>query len=213
MSNLYLKYFPALSDIQIQQLNELEKLYLKWNNKINVISRKDTQNIVVNHVLHSLSIAKKFEFPDNSKLLDIGTGGGFPGIPLAILFPNCQFTLVDSIAKKISVVNAVKKELNLNNVRAFAERAEDLSIKPDYIISRAVTRLNRFMGWIEGIMPVSDEVVVPKKGIIYLKGGDLTEELSELSEVSSKYTIISHAISSIFDEPFFETKQIIHLYQ
>ncbi len=203
------KYFPELSSDQINQLEALGHIYKRWNQKINVISRKDLDQFYIHHVLHSLSIAKFISFKENTKLLDVGTGGGFPGIPLAIYFKNCSFTLIDSIGKKIKVVNEVKSELKLNNVNAFHQRAEKNHEKYDFIISRAVTHLSKFCPWI--INNISDQNNNEiKNGIIYLKGGDLKEEIKSISN-NFKCSVIK--VPNYFDEHFFETKVILHLFK
>lgn len=180
-------------------------LYKEWNEKINVISRKDIDNLYVNHVLHSLGIAKVMKFKSGATVLDVGTGGGFPGIPLAILFPDVQFHLVDSIGKKITVVNEVAKGLQLRNVRGEQIRAEQVSGEYDFIVSRAVTRLKEFYGWIH--KKTKKRSVHPlQNGILYLKGGDLAEELAELKKDYSVYNL-----SDYFTEEFFETKKVVHV--
>jgi 16S rRNA (guanine527-N7)-methyltransferase len=198
-------YFPTLTDIQQRQLAMLGDLYAHWNEQINVISRKDTENFYEHHVLHSLGISKVIEFSEGSKILDIGTGGGFPGIPLAILFPECQFTLVDSIGKKIRVVNEVKNELGLKNVVAIHERAENIEGKFDFIVSRAVTAMPDFIRWTTGKISKQNKNAL-KNGILYLKGGDLTEELSTVQQKITLYNL-----SEIYTEEFFETKKVVHV--
>ncbi len=198
-------YFPTLTDIQQRQLAMLGDLYAHWNEQINVISRKDTENFYERHVLHSLGISKVIEFSEGSKILDIGTGGGFPGIPLAILFPECQFTLVDSIGKKIRVVNEVKNELGLKNVVAIHERAENIEGKFDFIVSRAVTAMPDFIRWTTGKISKQNKNAL-KNGILYLKGGDLTEELSTVQQKITLYNL-----SEIYTEEFFETKKVVHV--
>ncbi len=198
-------YFPNLTEIQKHQFDQLGNLYAQWNEQINVISRKDTENFYERHVLHSLGIAKVIEFSEGSKILDIGTGGGFPGVPLAILFPDCQFTLVDSIGKKIRVVNEVKNELGLMNVVAIHERAENIVDKFDFIVSRAVTAMPDFILWTKGKISKNNRNTL-KNGILYLKGGDLSEELST---VQQKLKIFN--LSEIYSEEFFETKKIVHV--
>lgn len=198
-------YFPGLTEHQRQQFSQLLPLYKEWNEKINVISRKDVDNLYVNHVLHSLGIAKVVSFKTGTAVLDVGTGGGFPGIPLAILFPETTFHLVDSIGKKITVVKGVAGALGLKNVSAEQIRAEQLSRSYDFIISRAVTRLSEFYRWIyKRVKPVSRHTV--KNGILYLKGGDLAEELAELKKPCQVY-----ALSDYFSEEFFETKKVVHV--
>lgn len=203
--DLILKYFPDLSELQIEQFSRLEELYTLWNNQINVISRKDTENFYERHVLHSLGIAKIMSFIDDSEILDIGTGGGFPGIPLAILFPNCKFTLVDSIGKKIKVVNEVAKALELKNVTGIHARAEDIKTKFDFIVSRAVTAMPAFITWIDKKFKNINKNPLPN-GVLYLKGGDLIEEMSTIKK---HYQF--HDLNRIFEEEFFETKKVVYL--
>lgn len=203
--DLILKYFPDLSDIQIQQFSQLEELYTLWNNQINVISRKDTDNFYERHVLHSLGIVKTMTFKDGSDILDIGTGGGFPGIPLAIMFPNCNFTLVDSIGKKIKVVNEVSQALGLKNVTGIHSRAENINQKFDFVVSRAVTAMPAFITWINKKFKKENKNPLPN-GVLYLKGGDLTEEMSTI-----KKHFKFHDLSKVFEEPFFETKKVVYL--
>ncbi|MDX8340849.1 16S rRNA (guanine(527)-N(7))-methyltransferase RsmG [Draconibacterium sp. IB214405] len=203
--DIILKYFPHLTETQIEQFKQLEPLYADWNAKINVISRKDFSEFYERHVLHSLGIAKFARFADKTKILDVGTGGGFPGIPLAILFPEVQFHLVDSIGKKIKVVNGVAESLGLKNVRAEQIRAEQLQEKYDYVVSRAVTRLPDFVKWIR--KNISKKQINPlPNGVIYLKGGDLREEIKPFGK-----RIFLQELSDYFDEPFFETKKVLHL--
>jgi len=198
-------YFPNLTEIQKNQFDQLENLYRHWNEQINVISRKDTENFYERHVLHSLGIAKVIEFSEGSKILDIGTGGGFPGVPLAILFPDCQFTLVDSIGKKIRVVNEVKNELGLKNVIAIHERAENIEGQFDFIVSRAVTAMPDFIRWTKGKISKNNRNTL-KNGILYLKGGDLSEELSSVQQKLKVFNL-----SEIYSEEFFETKKVVHV--
>jgi 16S rRNA (guanine527-N7)-methyltransferase len=198
-------YFPDLSETQKSQFIKLFELYKEWNDKINVISRKDIDNLYVNHVLHSLGIAKVTSFKPGTKILDVGTGGGFPGIPLAILFPETQFHLVDSIGKKITVVNNVAEGLGLRNVRGEQIRAEQIKGEYDFIVSRAVTRIKEFYAWIN--KKVKKNSVHPLyNGILYLKGGDLDEELAELKRPYSLYNL-----SDYFQEEFFETKKVVYV--
>ncbi|MFN8363270.1 MAG: 16S rRNA (guanine(527)-N(7))-methyltransferase RsmG [Cloacibacterium normanense] len=197
------KYFPNLSEEQKSQFQQLETLYKDWNEKINVISRKDIDEFYERHVLHSLGIAKIMEFADGTKVLDIGTGGGFPGIPLAILFPNVEFTLVDSIGKKITVVNAVAESLGLKNVKAYHERAEKIKDKFHFVVSRAVTQMPVFLRWLKG--KFEKEQFNPKhNGVLYLKGGDLGEELAGI-----KCEIYN--LKDQFEEEFFDTKKVVYL--
>lgn len=198
-------YFPNLSTEQIEQFNQLQALYTFWNAQINVISRKDLDEFYERHVLHSLGIAKVCSFVPGTEILDIGTGGGFPGIPLAILFPEVQFHLVDSIGKKIKVVHEVAKTLGLNNVTATHARAEEIKEKYDFIVSRAVTAMPAFIPWTKGKMKTENRNEL-KNGILYLKGGDLEEELSATKK---PYTL--HPLSKFFTEPFFETKYVVHM--
>lgn len=199
-------YFPKLTPLQNNQIAQLYPLYLSWNEKINVISRKDIESLYVKHVLHGLAIAKFIHFPNGTKVLDIGTGGGFPGIPLAILFPEVQFTLVDSIAKKIKVVNAVTESLGLKNVTAVQCRAETLKQKFHFIVSRAVTALPIFKLWVKG--KFENDSIHPhiKNGVVYLKGGDLTDEIK-----ASKLPVKLIEISDYFKEDFFIEKKILYI--
>jgi 16S rRNA (guanine527-N7)-methyltransferase len=199
------KYFPDLTSDQYAKLARLPELYTYWNAQINVISRKDEDNFMERHVLHSLGIAKLVQFKPGTRILDIGTGGGFPGIPLAILFPDCEFVLVDSIGKKIKVVNEVAQELGLKNVTGIHERAEKIKGQFDFIVSRAVTAMPAFLPWTKGkILPTQNNAL--KNGILYLKGGDLTEEMAS---VKLNHTL--YALTDYFDEAFFETKKIVHI--
>lgn len=202
-SELILKYFPDLSETQQKQFEQLEILYKDWNEKINVISRKDMDALYEKHILHSLGIAKVMSFADGTKVLDIGTGGGFPGIPLAILFPNSQFTLVDSIGKKITVVKAVAEGLELKNVTAVNERAEKIKEKFHFVVSRAVTQMPVFLTWLKG--KFEKEQINPKhNGVLYLKGGDLGEELAGI-----KCEIFN--LKNYFDGEFFDTKKVVYI--
>jgi 16S rRNA (guanine527-N7)-methyltransferase len=205
MSSIITQYFPDLTEKQKTQFSKLFDLYSDWNEKINVISRKDIENLYINHVLHSLGIAKVMSFKPGAEVLDVGTGGGFPGIPLAILFPETNFHLVDSIGKKITVVNAVAEGLGLKNVRGEQIRAEQIKGKYDFIVSRAVTRLKEFYGWIH--QKVKEKSIHDlDNGILYLKGGDLDEELAELKKPYSLYNL-----SDYFKEDFFETKKVVYV--
>jgi 16S rRNA (guanine527-N7)-methyltransferase len=199
------KYFPALTDRQQQQFIQLAPLYKEWNDKINVVSRKDIENIYANHVLHSLGIAKVISFVPGTDILDVGTGGGFPGIPLAILFPEVNFHLVDSIGKKITVVNEVAAALSLKNVSAEQIRAEQVKGKYDFIVSRAVTRMKEFYGWVNN-KTKRDSKNSLDNGILYLKGGELEEEMNELKRPYSIYHL-----SDYFKEEFFETKHVVYV--
>jgi 16S rRNA (guanine527-N7)-methyltransferase len=202
--HLIQKYFPNLTEIQFKQFEALQGLYEDWNTQINVISRKDIESLYLRHVLHSLSIAKLIQFQDGAKILDIGTGGGFPGIPLAILFPEVTFHLVDSINKKLKVVNGVAESLGLENVYTTHARAETIEGQYDFIISRAVTRMPEFVSWIKNKVAKKNTHAI-KNGILYLKGGDLTEELKTYSKVTL------YDLSAFFEDDFFETKKIVHL--
>jgi 16S rRNA (guanine527-N7)-methyltransferase len=204
-STIIEKYFPRLTDKQKQQFAQLGELYTTWNAQINVISRADIDNLYEKHILHSLAIAKVVDFKDFTEILDVGTGGGFPGIPLAILYPNCQFLLVDSIGKKIKVVNEVATALGLENIKAEQMRAELVEGEFDFVVSRAVTRLLPFYGWVKGKININNYNKL-KNGILYLKGGDLKEELKELGKKSKVYELSNH-----FEEEFFETKMVVHV--
>jgi 16S rRNA (guanine527-N7)-methyltransferase len=198
------QYFPDLTDNQILQFKKLEVLYKDWNLKINVVSRKDIDELYLRHVLHSLGIAKVIEFKPNSNILDVGTGGGFPGIPLAILYPDCQFHLVDSIAKKLKVVNEVVEGLGLTNVKTTHSRVEEINEQFDFIVSRAVAAMPTFVHWVKGKIAKSQKHEL-KNGILYLKGGDLTEELE------SYQTAKIYKLEDYFKEEFFETKKVVYL--
>ncbi len=200
-------YFDNLTDIQIEQFTKLKELYDDWNQKINVISRKDMDNFYLHHVLHSLSIAKVINFKAYTEVMDAGTGGGFPGIPLAIMFPKVKFHLVDSIGKKIKVVNEVKHSLGLMNVTAEQKRMEQVNNTFDFIISRAVTNLPDFMRWTSYKFHNKSFNEIPN-GILYIKGGDVKSELSGLKRFKKKV----YEISDFFNEPFFETKKVVHIY-
>lgn len=199
------KYFPFLTEIQLSQYETLAKEFLSWNEKINLISRKDTDNLFEHHILHSLAIAKVCKFKPQCEVMDIGTGGGFPGIPLAIMFPETKFYLVDSIGKKIKVVQALVETLGLKNVKAEQIRAENVNRQFDFIVSRAVTYLPDFMQWTKGkISKIQYHDLA--NGVLYLKGGDLTEELSTI-----KNKIKIYDIDNYFEGEFFETKKVIHV--
>lgn len=204
-TDLIERYFPSLTKAQKKQFAALGGLYAEWNEKINVISRKDIDHLYTRHVLHSLGIAKVQPFEPGASVLDVGTGGGFPGIPLAILFPETQFLLVDSIGKKITVVKNIAEALGLDNVNAQHSRAEQVKGKFDFVVSRAVTRMGPFYGW------VKDKVKSESKhqlynGILYLKGGDLEEEMEE-----AKLNYATYELSRYFDDPFFETKKVVYV--
>ncbi len=201
---LILKYFSQLSEEQTKQFELLGDLYEDWNIKINVVSRKDIEELYLRHVLHSLGIAKIQNFRPGAKILDVGTGGGFPGIPLAILFPDVQFHLVDSIGKKIKVVDEVVKGIELENVQTFNERVENISGHYDFIISRAVAQMETFVHWVQGKIAKQNNHEL-KNGILYLKGGDLSEELKIYRNAKI------YPLSDYFEEEFFETKSVVHL--
>ncbi|MBD0832437.1 16S rRNA (guanine(527)-N(7))-methyltransferase RsmG [Aestuariibaculum sediminum] len=201
---LILKYFPNLTQDQIDKFKLLESLYQDWNLKINVVSRKDIDELYLRHVLHSLGIAKVIGFKDGSKIMDVGTGGGFPGIPLAILYPECSFHLVDSIAKKLKVVNEVVEGLGLTNVKTTHSRVEEIDETYDFIVSRAVAAMPTFVHWIKGKIAKTQNHNL-KNGILYLKGGDLTDELQDYK------TATIYNLSDYYAEDFFETKKVVHL--
>ena len=202
--NLILKYFPNLTEDQIAQFSALQALYEDWNLKINVVSRKDIDELYLRHVLHSLAIAKFTSFNDGSKILDVGTGGGFPGIPLAIMFPECSFHLVDSIAKKIKVVDEVVEGLGLINVKTTNSRVEDIDGNYDFIVSRAVAAMPTFVHWTKGKIAKEQKHSI-KNGILYLKGGDLEEELKDYKNIQI------YNLSAYFSEAFYETKKLVYL--
>ncbi|MCL2412625.1 MAG: 16S rRNA (guanine(527)-N(7))-methyltransferase RsmG [Bacteroidales bacterium] len=205
--DLIQKYFPTLTEKQVRQFELLPDLYAEWNEKINVISRKDIENIVEKHILHSLAIAKVVSFNAGTKILDVGTGGGFPGIPLAIMFPDCEFHLVDSIAKKINVVSEISKAVGLTNVVAEQARAETLNGKYDFVVSRAVTAFPEFLNWVKkniSNVGANNYSSLPN-GILYLKGGDLSDELRGFERQIQIFDI-----SNYFEEDFFETKKVVY---
>jgi 16S rRNA (guanine527-N7)-methyltransferase len=199
-----LSQFPNLTEIQILQFKKLQELYEDWNAKINVISRKDIDELYTRHVLHSLGIAKIIEFRPGSKIMDVGTGGGFPGIPLAILHPEVDFYLIDVIAKKIKVVNEVAAALELKNVKAEQKRAELVKQEFDFIVSRAVTNMPDFVNWVDDNVSKKQNHELAN-GILYLKGGDLTEELATFPKATQ------YNLSDFFTDAFFETKKVVHL--
>ncbi|HYH55819.1 MAG TPA: 16S rRNA (guanine(527)-N(7))-methyltransferase RsmG [Anseongella sp.] len=199
------KYFPGLDARQRQQLEALEELYVRWNAQINVISRKDIAHLYERHVLHSLAIAKVLSFKSGTAVLDAGTGGGFPGIPLAILFPETTFYLVDSIGKKIKVVAEVAEGLGLKNVKAEKRRVEELQLQFDFVVSRAVTRLSEFYPWVKDKIR-GNSFNQLQNGILYLKGGDLAGELADLGRPAKLYEI-----EQFFEEPFFKMKYLVHI--
>ena len=198
------KYFTDLTEQQLHQFGQLQELYKDWNLKINVVSRKDIDELYLRHVLHSLGIAKVIKFQPNARVMDVGTGGGFPGIPLAILFPKSLFHLVDAIGKKIKVVNEVVEGLGLKNVKTSNCRVEEVKDNFDFIVCRAVAQMETFVNWTKGKIAKKQNHEL-KNGILYLKGGDLSEELQ-------KYTSATiYDLTNYFDEPFFETKKVVHL--
>ncbi len=204
-SSIIEKYFPALSSVQKDQFKKIGSLYADWNQKINLISRKDIENFYVHHVLHSLSIAKVIQFEKGTRILDAGTGGGFPGIPLAILFPKVNFHLVDSIGKKIRVVESVTRELGLHNVTTGKRRVEELEDKYDFVISRAVTTLKQMFDWTRSVVCEGGNNTL-RNGILYLKGGDLHQELRELSVAA-----LTFELSDFFSEEYFDTKKLVYI--
>ena len=201
--DIILKYFPELSSDKIEKFKQLEALYIYWNQRINVVSRKNINELYINHVLHSLAIAKIINFKNKTNILDVGTGGGFPGIPLAILFPDCNFTLVDSIAKKIHVVDSIVDSLKLDNICTSVTRVESLNSKHDFIVSRAVTNMSKFLNLTKGRINKGGHNSL-SNGIVYLKGGDLSEELKDIKNQI-------YNISDYFEEDFFETKKIVYV--
>lgn len=203
-AEIVLKYFPELTEEQKEQFYQLEELYKDWNQKINVVSRKDIDELYVRHVLHSLGIAKIIQFKPGAHILDVGTGGGFPGIPLAILFPETHFTLVDAIGKKVKVVQEVIEGLELKNVTAIHSRVEELDQQFDFIVSRAVAAMPTFVHWVKGRIK-KKSVHSLKNGILYLKGGDLEEELKNYK------TAELFELADFFKEEFFETKRLVYL--
>ena len=204
-SSIIQTYFPDLTELQKKQFDQLDELYRFWNAQINVISRKDIDKLYLHHILHSLAIAKVVSFLPGENVLDVGTGGGFPGIPLAILFPETNFHLVDSIGKKIKVVNEVSKSLNLQNLVATHDRAEQINQKFDFVVSRAVTQLKDFYPWIRGKFNKTSKNVL-KNGVLYLKGGDLDEEISQ----SGLKNVSRYPINDYFTEEYFDTKFVLY---
>ena len=204
--NIILDHFPILSDVQKNKFQELAKIYKFWNSKINVISRKDIDNIYLHHILHSLSIVKFIKFKKGTSILDLGTGGGFPGIPLSIFFPECNFTLVDSVKKKIDVVNAVSKDLDLKNTTTYNTRAENLNLKYDFVVTRAVAKIPKLLKWSKNCYNTDSKNSI-KNGIIALKGGDLNRELKSIPFK----TIIE--LDKIFDYEYFKQKKIVYIPQ
>lgn len=204
LMDIIIKYFGSITEDQIHKFSLLKDVYTDWNAKINVISRKDIDELYTKHVLHSLGIAKVINFTPGSSVLDVGTGGGFPGIPLAIMFPEVRFVLIDSIGKKSKVVEAVAKVLELDNVTAIHGRAETIKGEFDFIVSRAVTTMPQFVNWIKNKVK-KKSVNSIKNGVLYLKGGDLTEELQQFPNA------VIYDLNNYFEESFFDTKKVVHL--
>jgi 16S rRNA (guanine527-N7)-methyltransferase len=202
-----LRFFPDITSIQKEQFQKLEALYTYWNERINLISRKDIDELYVRHVLHSLSIAKCVNFNPGATVMDVGTGGGFPGIPLSIMFPETNFYLIDSIGKKIKVVNDIIEKLQLTNCKAEQQRAEKIKDKFDFIVSRAVTQFPRFYAWVRNNISKESNHTIPN-GVLYLKGGDLKDELADFE---NWYTIRN--ITDFFNLEFFETKKVVHVFK
>lgn len=203
-SEIITRYFPELTPRQREQFEALGALYEEWNARINVVSRKDMEHLYTRHILHSLAIAKVCEFEAGATVVDIGCGGGFPSVPLAIMFPEVEFIGVDSIAKKIRVVEGIKAGAQINNLQAVNSRAEQLGIKADYVVSRAVTEMARFMPWAWGILRKGQRGTLPN-GILYLKGGELAEELA-----ATRHKWDLYDIRTMFDDEFFETKKVVY---
>ena len=202
---ILLKYFSGLNETQLRQFGMLQSLYEEWNSQINVISRKDIEQLYERHVLHSMAIARFIQFKPGTQIMDVGTGGGFPGIPLAILFPESNFYLVDSIAKKIKVVNEVASALGLKNVKAEQQRAEQVDKQFDFIVSRAVTAFPQFVELVKGKVKNENRNTLAN-GILYLKGGDFEDEIKPLGN-----KVVVYELQDVFEEEFFETKKLIHL--
>jgi 16S rRNA (guanine527-N7)-methyltransferase len=204
-AELIRSHFPDLNDRQYNQFVKFGELFREWNSKINLVSRKDIDQLFLKHVLHSLGIAKVMPFADGTQVLDIGTGGGFPGLPLAILYPKCHFTLVDSIGKKIMVVNELIAELHLDNVKGIHERAENIKGNFDFVVSRAVTRLSEFIPMTQNKFKNKQLNAFPN-GILYLKGGDFSDELREVKRSTDVFPLAKY-----FSDPFFETKAVVYI--
>lgn len=203
-SEIITQYFPELTPRQREQFEALGTLYEEWNARINVVSRKDMEHLYTRHILHSLAIAKVCQFEAGATVVDIGCGGGFPSVPLAIMFPDTEFIGVDSIAKKIRVVEGIKEGADIKNLKAINSRAEQLGIKADYVVSRAVTEMARFMPWAWGLLRKGQRGTLPN-GILYLKGGELAEELAATRRKWDLYDI-----RTMFDDEFFETKKVVY---
>lgn len=201
-----LHYFPNLDDVQQHQFQRSFEVYKSWNDQINVVSRKEFDTFYERHILHSMSIAKFIQFQPGTRVLDLGTGGGFPGVPLAILFPEVAFTLVDSIGKKIKVVNEVSNALNIQNIRAFHQRVEEVKGQFDFVVSRAVAPLSDLLSWTKGKYSGEQKNALPN-GLICLKGGDLREEVNA---VKMHFIVERYKLSDYFNEPFFETKELVY---
>lgn len=210
--DILLKYFPDLSQIQIKQFESLKELYIDWNEKINVISRKDIDSLYEKHVLHSLSIAKFIAFKSGSKILDIGTGGGFPGVPLAIFFPDSTFTLIDSIGKKIKVAEEIANSIQLQNVDFVIGRVEQLQESFHFITARAVAPCDLLYRWTQQYVDPKNEFNSKINGYLFLKGGDLKDEYKALKAINRKLYIEEVPLSNYFVEPFFETKKLVYIY-
>jgi 16S rRNA (guanine527-N7)-methyltransferase len=204
--DLFLKYWPEMDAVKLEKLIALQDLYEDWNQKINVVSRKDMESFMLHHVLHSLAITKYIRFQPGSRVLDLGTGGGFPGVPLAIFFPEVHFHLVDSIGKKIKVVEGVKESLELNNITTQHARVEEVKGQFDFVVSRAVAPLSELLQWTRGKYSGEQRNALPN-GLICLKGGDLKDEIAQ---VRSQYIVEEYKISNDFVDPFFETKKVVY---
>ena len=210
--DILLKYFPGLNQTQLQHFEKLQNLYATWNAQINVISRKDIESLYERHVLHSLAIAKFIQFKSNTKILDIGTGGGFPGIPLSIFFPEIEVTMIDSIAKKIKVAEGISEELGLKNTDFAIGRVENLRETFHFITARAVAPAEQLYRWTQSYLDDKEEFNSKINGYIFLKGGDLKQELKDLRSINKKLVVEEIPLSTWFDEPFFETKKLVYIF-